>query len=169
MTLALLLLAVAALILLNAYFVAAEYALVTARRTRLQELANEGHRRARLVLTIQRSAAIHRGDAARRHRTPAWVSARSARPALPRRMFDSVDGDGARLVLAYLILTFFHVVIGELMPKGVALAHSERVALAVAAPVRGFFVDLQAADLGAAALERRRRCAGSGSSRRRAR
>src|SRR5213083_3090213 len=52
MTLALLLIAVAALILLNAYFVAAEYALVTARRTRLQELANEGSRRARLVLTI---------------------------------------------------------------------------------------------------------------------
>ena len=52
MSLALLLLAVAALILLNAYFVAAEYALVTARRTRLQELANQGSRRARLVLTI---------------------------------------------------------------------------------------------------------------------
>ena len=42
MNLALLLLAVAALILLNAFFVAAEYALVTARRTRLQELARRG-------------------------------------------------------------------------------------------------------------------------------
>ena len=52
MNLALLLVAVAALILLNAFFVAAEYGLVTARRTRLQELADEGNRRAKLVLRI---------------------------------------------------------------------------------------------------------------------
>ena len=46
------LLGVAALILLNAYFVAAEYGLVTARRTRIQELAQKGDRRARAVLRI---------------------------------------------------------------------------------------------------------------------
>ena len=42
----------AALILLNGYFVAAEYGLVTARRTRIQELAQKGNRRARAVLGI---------------------------------------------------------------------------------------------------------------------
>jgi len=46
------LLAVAALLLLNAFFVAAEYALVTARRTRLRELEEQGSRRARLVLRL---------------------------------------------------------------------------------------------------------------------
>src|SRR5262249_3074012 len=40
------------------------------------------------------------------------------------------------------IITFLHVVVGELMPKAIALRHSERVALAVSAPVRGFFVVL---------------------------
>src|ERR671936_2385688 len=52
MTLFLELLAVAALILLNAFFVAAEYGLVTARRTRIRELEQEGNRRARTVLQI---------------------------------------------------------------------------------------------------------------------
>src|SRR2546423_10661678 len=46
------LLGVAALILLNAFFVAGEYALVTARRTKIQELADEGKRRARAVQQI---------------------------------------------------------------------------------------------------------------------
>jgi CBS domain containing-hemolysin-like protein len=49
----------------------------------------------------------------------------------------------AAVILAFLIITFFHVVVGELMPKGLALAYSERVALAVAAPVRAFFIVLK--------------------------
>ena len=52
MTLFLELLAVAALLLLNAFFVAGEYALVTARRTRLRELEEAGNRRARTALAI---------------------------------------------------------------------------------------------------------------------
>ena len=52
MNLLLELLAVAALILLNAFFVAAEYGLVTSRRTRIEELSHEGNRRARRVLGL---------------------------------------------------------------------------------------------------------------------
>src|SRR5205807_7013562 len=44
------------------------------------------------------------------------------------------------IIFAFVIITFFHVVIGELVPKGLALKHAERIALAVAAPVRGFFL-----------------------------
>src|SRR4029079_19093318 len=55
-------------------------------------------------------------------------------------LFNSVVASVLAWVFAYLILTFLHVVIGELMPKGIALAYSERVALGVAAPVRGVFV-----------------------------
>jgi putative hemolysin len=139
MTLALLLLAVAALILLNAYFVAAEYALVTARRTRLQELANEGSRRARLVLTITADpprfiAAMQLGV------TAASLGIGALGEPVLHRVFSTVVASALAWVFAYLILTFLHVVIGELMPKGMALAYSERVALGVAAPVRGFFL-----------------------------
>ena len=52
MTLALELVGVGVLILLNAFFVAAEYGLVTARRTRIIELHHQGNRRARAVLRI---------------------------------------------------------------------------------------------------------------------
>jgi len=138
MNLALLLLAVAALILLNAFFVAAEYGLVTARRTRIQELADAGNRRAKLVLRIigdppRFIAAMQLGVTA----TSLAIGA-LGEPVL-RRVLDPVLARVAAVIIAFFIITFFHVVVGELMPKGVALAYSERVALGVAAPVRAFF------------------------------
>ncbi len=142
MNLALLLIAVAALILLNAFFVAAEYGLVTARRTRLQELADGGVRRARLVLRIigdppRFIAAMQLGVTA----TSLGIGA-LGEPVL-ERVFHPTIAKVLAVILAFLIITFFHVVVGELMPKGLALAYSERVALAVAAPVRAFFIVLK--------------------------
>ena len=55
-------------------------------------------------------------------------------------LFDPWMATILAIVFAFLIITFLHVVIGELVPKGVALQYSERVALAVSAPVRGFFI-----------------------------
>jgi CBS domain containing-hemolysin-like protein len=137
-TLTLELVGVGILILLNAFFVAAEYALVTARRTRIIELHHQGNRRARAVLKItsdpqQFIAAMQLGvtltslgigalgEQALSHAFEAWMATVLA------------------VILAYLLLTFFHVVLGELVPKGVALGHAEGTALWVSAPVRAFF------------------------------
>src|SRR6266849_6440970 len=139
MTLALLLVAVAALILLNAFFVAAEYGLVTARRTRLTELEEQGNRRARAVLRITSDpprfiAAMQLGVTL----TSLGIGALGEHAL--SKAFDAWVATALAIALAYLILTFFHVVIGELVPKGIALGHSEGTALWVAAPVRAFFV-----------------------------
>jgi magnesium and cobalt exporter, CNNM family len=133
------LLAVGVLILLNAFFVAAEYALVTARKTRIQELEEQGNRRARAVLQITSSpprfiAAMQLGVTL----TSLAIGA-LGEPVLSE-LFDEWLAALLAVVLAFLIITFLHVVIGELVPKGVALNYSDRVALAVSTPVQAFFL-----------------------------
>src|SRR4051795_5980198 len=142
MTFALEMLALLGLILLNAFFVAAEYGLVTSRRTRIMELEHEGNRRARQVLRIT-------GD------PPRFISAMQlgvtisslAIGALGEQVlahkFDRWMASFLAVILALLIVTFLHVVIGELVPKGIALGHPERTALAVSGPVRAFFIALR--------------------------
>ena len=139
MTIALELVAVGVLILLNAFFVAAEYGLVTARRTRIVELQHQGNRRARDVLRITSDpprfiAAMQLGVTL----TSLGIGA-LGEVALAHAL-DPVMSTVLAVLLAYLILTFFHVVIGELVPKGIALGHSEGTALLVSVPVRGFFI-----------------------------
>jgi putative hemolysin len=138
MSLFLELLAVAALILLNGYFVAAEYALVTVRRTRMHELEEAGNRRAHVVLGITAEpprfiAAMQLGVTV----TSLAIGALGEHALV--KLFDPVMATVIAVVLALLLLTFFHVVVGELVPKGISLGYSERTALFVALPVRGFF------------------------------
>src|SRR5437773_9521331 len=113
MTLLFELVAVAALILLNAFFVAAEYGLVTSRRTRIVELEHQGNRRARAVLQIVADP-------------PRFIAAMQLSVTLTSlgigalgehaltHAFDPIVATAIAVALAYLILTFLHVVIGEL-------------------------------------------------------
>ena len=137
-TLTLELVGVGILILVNAFFVAAEYGLVTARRTRIIELHHQGNRRARAVLKItsdpqQFIAAMQLGVTL----TSLGIGALGEQALA--HAFESWLATALAVILAYLILTYFHVVIGELVPKGVALGHAEGTALWVSAPVRAFF------------------------------
>jgi magnesium and cobalt exporter, CNNM family len=139
MTLFLELFGVGVLILLNAFFVAAEYALVTVRRTRLQELAEEGNRRARAVQQITADpprfiAAMQLGVTL----TSLGIGA-LGEPVLSS-VLDPWLAAVAAAAIAFGVITFLHVVVGELVPKGLALGYSDRIALGVSAPVRGFFV-----------------------------
>ena len=138
MTLLFELIGVAVLILLNAFFVAAEYGLVTARRTRIIELQHQGNRHARDALRITGDpprfiAAMQLGV------TLTSLGIGALGEATLSREFDTWMATVLAIILAYAILSFFHVVFGELVPKGVALSHAEATALWVSEPVRVFF------------------------------
>jgi CBS domain containing-hemolysin-like protein len=133
------LLAVGVLILLNAFFVAAEYGLVTARRTRIVELQHQGNRRARDVLRIT-SDPPHFIAAMQLAVTLTSLGIGALGEQALADAFGTFTATVLAIVLAYLVLSFLHVVLGELVPKGLALGHRERTALAVAVPVRVFFV-----------------------------
>jgi putative hemolysin len=133
------LLALLALILLNAAFVAAEYGLVTSRRTRIRELEREGNRRARAVLRITGDpprfiAAMQLGV------TITSLAIGALGEPIFSHFFDRWIATILSVILALLIITYLHVVIGELVPKGIALGHPERTALALSGPVRAFFI-----------------------------
>jgi magnesium and cobalt exporter, CNNM family len=138
MTFALELVALAALILLNAFFVAAEYGLVTSRRTRIMELEHAGNRRARAVLRIT-SDPPHFIAAMQLGVTISSLAIGALGEQVLGNWLDRWLATVAAVLVALLIVTYLHVVIGELVPKALALSHPERTALAVSTPVRWFF------------------------------
>ena len=142
MTVLLELIAVAALLLLNAFFVAAEYGLVTARRTRITELRDQGNRRARLVLQITANpprfiAAMQLGV------TITSLAIGAVGEPVFAHIFSPIPATIVSFGVAFLLITYLHVVIGELVPKGIALGHPETTALIVSTPVRWFFIVLR--------------------------
>jgi CBS domain containing-hemolysin-like protein len=140
--------AIAAIVLWNAFFVAAEYAFVAVRRTRIDELIEQGSSSARRVRRIIEDP-------------PRFISAvqvaitlsslalgavgESAVSAAFESAFGALEGSiGASavtilsVVMAFAIITALHVVLGEIVPKTLTLARAEPVALAVAVPVSAF-------------------------------
>ena len=138
MTLPLELLAVLALLLLNAFFVASEYGLVTARRTRITELRDQGNRRARAVLRIT-SNPNHFIAAMQLGVTLTSLAIGALGEPVFAQIFDPIPATIVSILLAFLLITYLHVVVGELIPKGIALGHPETTALTVSSPVRAFF------------------------------
>ncbi len=139
------LLAVVALVLANAFFVAAEFALVAARRTRIEALARRGDRKARRVqaalqdLYRQLSAAqlgitvasILLGYVAEdtvAHLFSDWFA------ALPAALNFLTRG-GIASTVAVALVSFLHVVFGEQAPKAWAITYPERTSRWIAAPL----------------------------------
>ena len=137
--------AVAGLVLANGFFVAAEFALVSVRRTRVEELISQGNRTAAVV-----RQAIHDPDrfiaATQLGITIAslllgWIGDEALIPILEplfRLLPESWLGAAhvsIAVAISFAIITFLHVVVGELAPKSIALQNPERTALIVARPV----------------------------------
>src|SRR3954470_13489999 len=139
---------VLALVLANGFFVAAEFSIVTVRKTRVDQLVAEGHRSARAVRRAISSpdnyiAATQLGI------TMAslglgWIG----EPALASLLHPLVahlpptisvaTTHSISVAIAFIIITSLHIVLGELAPKTVALRHAENTALIVAKPTELF-------------------------------
>jgi len=135
---------------LNAFFVASEFALVSVRRTRVQQIADEvGSGGAAAVLRLLDNptrfiSAVQLGVTLA-SLALGWVGeptiAQILQPAA-----DAVAGQGsaayvahgAAIVVAFSIITFLHVVLGELVPKMFALERAEKFALIAAPPLELF-------------------------------
>jgi CBS domain containing-hemolysin-like protein len=150
---ALSLLAVIALVLLNAFFVATEFALVSVRRTRMQHLAAEGDRRAQSVLSRLNSLDMYIaatqlgitiaslglgwiGEPALSHLLRPVIEAMTFLPESNREALGQTIG----FIIAFSVITTLHIVLGELAPKSLALQRPEQVALATSRPIHIFSV-----------------------------
>lgn len=134
-------------IALNAFFVAAEFALVTVRHTWVEELSRSGHKAA--VYVKRATGKLDDAIAA----TQLGITIASialgwlGEPAIARLIEAPLRGlipwhhaaaHTVGTILAFSLITFLHVVLGELAPKAVALGQAENVAIATARPLLAF-------------------------------
>jgi putative hemolysin len=133
-------LAVLLLVLGNAFFVAAEYALVTARRSRLQELAEAGSRRARIALRIMDSPVRFIGTVQLGITGFSIALGAVGEPIVEHWIDDPFLSSGVAFIVAFAFVTYLHVTLGELVPKAIALTKNESTALWVALPVEAVYI-----------------------------
>jgi len=128
----------------NAFFVAAEFGLVTVDRVEIDKRAAEGDRRARTVQEALRELSFQLSGTQLGITITALLTGYLAEPALSRLFRPIVEplaGDATETVsrfLALVLATLVSMLFGELVPKNAALARPMRVALATAAPLRTF-------------------------------
>jgi putative hemolysin len=122
------------LVLGNAVFVAAEYALVTARRSRLVERAERGGLGARTALRLMDDPVRFISTVQVGITVFAILIGALGEPLLSDLMEPPLSV-AASFLIAFVILTYLSVVVGELVPKAVALQKAERLAVALAVPL----------------------------------
>ncbi len=136
------------LVAMNGFFVAAEFALIRVRQTRIAELVEQGSAPARSVqallgrldtylsatqlgVTLASLALGAVGEPAVAHLLRGVFTSVGIAPASPSAHVVAIG-------LGFVLITFFHITFGELLPKWWVIAHTERTALAVSRPMRLF-------------------------------
>jgi CBS domain containing-hemolysin-like protein len=136
------------LVLLNGFFVASEFALVKVRQTKLQQLHNEGVAKAKYALTVTKKLDAYL-SATQLGITLAslglgWIG----EPAITHLIVDplfaklhwnnSMFSSAISVFIGFAVITFLHIVLGELAPKSLAIQRSEGTALWTSAPLLVF-------------------------------
>ena len=136
------------LVAANAFFAAAEFALVSVRDTRIQQLIEARRIGARTVQRLHRNLdevvnGVQLGITVV-SLTLGWVGEPVLAQIMQQWFGDMphvmIYAHGAAIVIAFVLITSLHVILGELVPKSLALQRSEQVALAVAGPMDVFLV-----------------------------
>jgi CBS domain containing-hemolysin-like protein len=137
------------LVLLNGFFVAAEFALVKVRQTRLQELVNDGNKKAVYALAVTRKLDAYL-SATQLGITLAslglgWVGEQTISHLIIQPMMRALGFQAVALsetisvIIAFAIITFLHIVLGELAPKSLAIQKSDATALWLSMPLLVFY------------------------------
>ena len=139
---------IAFLLFVNGFFVAAEFALVKVRKTRLEQLCNEGNSNAKRALNLvnetNKMLAAAQLGVTIASIALGWVAESTMvqliEPVI--KLLPSVNpAITAHIVavpIAFVLVTYFHVLLGEQLPKCFALRHTDSLALAVATPMDMF-------------------------------
>jgi CBS domain containing-hemolysin-like protein len=135
-----------ALLLANGAFVAAEISLLAARRTRFEEAAEGGDRRARRALAAHRELSVTFSGAQLGITMCSLGLGAVAEPAVQALLIDLLATTPVpagvipvlSLAVALSLVVFLHMVVGEMAPKNLAIAAPERVALRLIGPFAGF-------------------------------
>jgi putative hemolysin len=136
------------LVAANAFFAAAEFALVSVRDTRIQQLIESGRLSARIVQHLhQHLDEVVNGvqlGITMVSLTLGWIGEPMVARLVEGLRFvhavphAAVYAHGIAITIAFSLITYLHVLLGELVPKTLALQRAEQIALAVAAPMEAF-------------------------------
>lgn len=138
------LIAAVVLLAVNAFFVAAEFALIATRRTYLEQLAAEGNRRADWALRSSRELSVMLAGAQLGVTLASVALGFVAEPAVAHLVEPAFVAAGmsetvtevASFSVSLAIVVFAHMVVGEMVPKNLAIAAPERASLLIAGPLR---------------------------------
>ncbi len=146
-------LVIAFLLFVNGFFVAAEFSLVKVRKTRLEQLCNEGSLRAqralKLVNNTNKMLAAAQLGVTIASIALGWVAEATivqlVEPVI--KLFNvqsaALSAHAIAVPIAFFLVTYFHVLLGEQLPKCFALRHTDSLALLVAAPMDMFITILK--------------------------
>ena len=133
-----------ALILVNAYFAMAEIAVISLNDTKMEKLAEEGHKKAKLVLKLTKNPTKFLSTIQIGITLAGFLTSASAATSFAEMLTDAVTGkfglpenivSPVAVVLITLIMSYFSLVLGELVPKRIGMQIPEKVAFAVAKPL----------------------------------
>ena len=137
---------IAFLLFSNGFFVASEFAMVKVRKTRIEQLVNEGNYNAQIAMEALKDldkfiAAVQLGVTISSIGL-GWVGEGTLAHII-EPIFAFLPGISQNIAthtmsvsIAFALITFFHVVLGELIPKSIALEYTEKTALWVARPMQ---------------------------------